>query len=248
MFRPGDSKSDWTKERGRAGEVLCDEEEQCSASVHEYLDTCFPAGQPEPEKPGSDPGPDKGPGPEPPSQQLQSSAIPPLSSQTHFLCTWTLSQALVLGGRQGVQSASSPEKTPPKHTQSPPPLSSSTPELFSPATPSPGGSAELFSHTCPTRAEEGGVVLQATTDGVLFSQESSTTHGSPMKSPTCKRARVSEDLRTEEPECTTNAGVQSPTTTLDRCDRAGLRYSVLVVVVHPCHLKEVKVSPEGSVI
>lgn len=200
------------------------EKDQCSASVHEYLDTCFPAAQSEPEKTE----------PEPPhcSKYQSSPTVPPLSVQTQYLTTWTLSQALLLRGRCGIQSATSPEKTLPPQT--PPSVSSSTPELFSPVTPSPGASAELFSQPCPTqRAEEGGVIVEATADGVLCSQEaeqqdSTTAQHSPSKSPDLKKARISEN--------------QGPTTLLIRCDKRGVRYSVLVAVVHPCHLKEVKVS------
>ncbi|XP_070772567.1 shieldin complex subunit 2 [Enoplosus armatus] len=205
--------------------------------------------QSEPEKPE----------PEPPhcSQHQSSSAAPPLSAQAQYLTSWTLSQALILRGRHGVQSATCAEKTPPpqtppKHAQTPPSVSSSTPELFSPVTPSPGASAELFSQPCPTqRAEEGGVVIEATTDGVLCSQEakqleSMTTQDSPSKSPDFKKARISENLRTEAsvvPSDSTAAstGLRGPTTLLIRCDKRGVRYSVLVAVVHPCHLKEVKV-------
>uniref|UniRef100_A0A3B5BAV5 Shieldin complex subunit 2 n=1 Tax=Stegastes partitus TaxID=144197 RepID=A0A3B5BAV5_9TELE len=181
-----------------------------------------------------------------PAAGESSPAVPPLSAHAHYLTTWTLSQALILRGRHDVQSASSPEKTPPKHSSTPPSISSSTPELFSPATPSPGASAELFSHPCPTpRVEEGGVVLEATTDGVLCSQEDATAHDSPIKSPSSKRARVSED---EAPDSTitTTRGLQSPTTLLAQCVRAGVRHSVLVAVVHPCHLKEIKVKSGPS--
>uniref|UniRef100_A0A3B4GY37 Shieldin complex subunit 2 n=1 Tax=Pundamilia nyererei TaxID=303518 RepID=A0A3B4GY37_9CICH len=171
----------------------------------------------------------------------QPPAAAPLSSQTHYLTTWTLSQALIL--RRSVQSASSLEKTPPKHTQTPPSVSSSTPELFSPATPSPAASAELFSHPCLTpRVEEGGVVLEATTDGVLCSQESTTNAESPAVSPSSKKARISP----QSPDRGANTRLHSPTTLLARCDRPGVRYSVLVAVVHPCHLKEVKVKSGPS--
>ncbi|XP_070833807.1 shieldin complex subunit 2 [Chaetodon trifascialis] len=223
-------------------------EDQCSSSVHEYLDSCFPAAQPEPEKPE----------PEHPhcSKGWSSPAVPPLSAQTQYLSTWTLSQAVILRGRCSIQSATSPEKTlppqtPPKDAQTPPSASSSTPELFSPVTPSPGASAELFSHPCPTqRVEEGGVVLQVTTDGVLCSQdaeqqESMAAQASPSKSPDFKKARISENVRTEAsvapPDSTASTGLRSPTTLLIQCDKQGVRYSVLVAVVHPCHLKEVKV-------
>ncbi|XP_030603397.1 shieldin complex subunit 2 isoform X2 [Archocentrus centrarchus] len=240
---PTNPKADWTEERkqgqeaetGSLQEDLCTEktfrtsesdagrDDRCSASVHEYLDRCFPAAQLDRKKS------------EPPA------AAPPLSSQTHYLTTWTLSQALIL--RDSIQSAYSPQKTPPKHTQTPPSISSSTPELFSPATPSPAPSAELFSHPCPTpRAEEGGVVLQATTDGVLCSQVSTIDAASPTKSPDSKKARISA----ESPDRGATTRLQSPTTLLARCDKPGMRYSVLVVVVHPCHLKEVKVKSGPS--
>lgn len=186
------------------------EEDLCSASVREYLDRCFPLAPPEPE----------------PEQQ-------PLSTRTQFLSTWTLSQALILRGRHAVQSALSPDEAPPI----PPSGSSSTPELFSPAASSPGDSMELFSHTCPaSRAEQGGVVVEVTADGVLCSQESDP-QASPASPPCSKKPPPSEESTSAATESSTS------TTRLDRCDQVGRRYSVLVVVVHPCHLKEVQVSP-----
>lgn len=192
----------------------------CLGSLQEYLDFCFPAAQPE--------GPDQClPAPEP----------PPVSTRTHYLSTWTLSQALMLKGRHAVQSADSPEKTPPKPPQTPPTDSSNTPELFSPTTPSPGCSSELFSPQRPTqRVEAGGVVLEVTTDGVLCSQEASPCDP-PAEIPCAKRPLISEDSGVVA------AGLQNRTTPLDRCVRVGACFSVLVVVVHPCHLKEVQVSP-----
>uniref|UniRef100_M3ZD89 Shieldin complex subunit 2 n=1 Tax=Xiphophorus maculatus TaxID=8083 RepID=M3ZD89_XIPMA len=145
--------------------------------------------------------------------------------------TWTLSQALILRGRHAVQSALSPDEAPPI----PPSGSSSTPELFSPAASSPGDSMELFSHTCPaSRAEQGGVVMEVTADGVLCSQESDP-QASPASPPCSKKPRPSEESTSAATESSTS------TTRLDRCDQVGRRYSVLVVVVHPCHLKEVQV-------
>uniref|UniRef100_A0A3Q3W6V1 Uncharacterized protein n=1 Tax=Mola mola TaxID=94237 RepID=A0A3Q3W6V1_MOLML len=126
----------------------------CSASVHDYLDICFPEAQPD-------------------KLEHPQSAVPRLSDQTQYLSTWTLSQALLLRGRGSIHSATSPEKAPPPQTspkdaKTPPSVSSGTPELFSPVTPSLGASAELFSQPCPTpRVEEGGVVIEAITDGVL---------------------------------------------------------------------------------
>lgn len=229
--------SDEAGNRTSGENVAAEDDDQCSASVQEYLDSCFPAAQPGPE-----------PEPEPEPEHL--------SAQTQYLTTWTLSQALILRGRCGIQSTTSPEKTPPpppqtppRHTQTPPSASSSTPELFSPVTLSPGASAELFSEPCLTpRVEEGGVVVEATTDGVLCSQEaerrvSTPAQDSPAKPPDSKRARSSEDQTTEASAATaTAAGLRGPTTLLSRCDKRRVRYSVLVAVVHPSHLKEVRVS------
>ncbi|KAM7386003.1 hypothetical protein PAMP_002030 [Pampus punctatissimus] len=219
----------WTTEtsqgqEGREGQAISDgkfnpeKESQCWASVHEYLDGCFHTTQPEAE---------------PPHRPKQHD----LSIQTQYLTTWTLSQTLILKGRQHVQSASCPEKIPPpqslsSHALTLSTISSSTPELFSPVTQSPGSSTNLFSQPhVPPSAEEGGVVLQATTDGMLCSQ-ATERHDSPSKSPNFKK-----DFRTE----TITAGPRGTPTLLAHCDKVGERYSVLVAVVHPCHLKEVKV-------
>lgn len=220
-----------------------EDEAPCLASVQEYLDGCFPAAPPEQ--------------PQLPRCSQPPSAPPHLSVQTQYLTTWTLSQALVLRGRRSIRSAASPEKTPPpkvldRGAPTSPPASFSSPELFSPVSPSPGASTELFSLRCPTpRAEEGGVLIEATTDGLLSSQGtgedgSATGQASLSKSPVSKKARISENL---EPEVSVKAagssaaaGLQGPTTPLIRCNRRGVRYSVLVAVVHPCHLKEVKAS------
>ncbi|KAM3862872.1 shieldin complex subunit 2 [Diretmus argenteus] len=327
-----------------------DHDDLCSASIHEYLDSCFPAAQPEPE-PEVEPAPGR--------------SKPSMSVQTQYLTTWTLSQALILRGRHGVQSGPSPEKTPPpqtppNHTRAPLSISSSTPELFSPATPTQSprttllGSMELFNEPfLSQKMEEGGVVLEATPDGMLCSQggehqelggielsESKltppsqisqtsqtaqtiqtsqtsrtsetfqtaqtsrtsetfqtaqtsrtsetfqttqtprtsetfqttqtsrtsetfqtaqtsrtsetfqtaqtvqTSQTSPSKSPDHKRARTSET--SPAPPGRASVGLQGPTTLLVRCDKPGVRYSVLVAVVHPCHLKEIQVKSGAS--
>lgn len=101
--------------------------------------------------------------------------------------------------------------------------------------------------------EEGGVVIKVTSDGVLCSQEaeSTTAQISPSKSPDFKKARISENLGTEASvtpsDSTTAVGLQGPTTLLIQCNRRGMRYSVLVAVVHPCYLKEVKVSGDDAI-
>ncbi|KAM8859070.1 shieldin complex subunit 2 isoform 2-T3 [Spinachia spinachia] len=207
---------------------------QCSASVLEYLNSCFPPAQPEPLKP------------EPPlrSQQWSLPDVAPLSSRTQYLTTWTLSQALILRGSSAVHSTTSPEKPPPaqpppKEPQTPPSVSSGTPELF--------GLAELLGQPRPTlsKVEEGGVVVEATMDGVLCSQEaeqqeSRSPRGSPPQPPGVKKARLLENIRAKEPN-NPPAGLQGPTTLLVQCDKQGFQLSVLVAVIHPCHLKEVKV-------
>ncbi|XP_062256320.1 shieldin complex subunit 2 isoform X3 [Platichthys flesus] len=202
----------------RDDESDLEKEDGCSASVLEYLDVCFPAAQPDPP---------------------HRCTPQPVCTSTQYLSTWTLSQALILRGRRSTQSASSPApQTPPQHAQMPASVSSSTPELFSPEPSSPGASAELCSQICSSpKVEEGGVVLQVTADGLLCSQDAV----SPVTSPTVKKARLSEDTGTEAASSRTTAGHQGPTTPLVRCHRPGVRYSVLVAVVHPCHLKEVKV-------
>ncbi|KAF0027905.1 hypothetical protein F2P81_020646 [Scophthalmus maximus] len=225
-------------ERLTSPEPEPEEEERCSALVHEYLDGCFPAAQPEPE-----PEP---PEPEPPyrSRHQPSAAVPPLCTQTQYLTTWTLSQALILRGRRSTKSTSSPDKAPPpQRDQTPPSACCSTLELFSPLPPSP---AELL--CSGPSAEEGGVVLQSTADGLLCSQEaeSSTALDPPAKSPDLKKARLSEGSRSEAPSDRTAAGLRRPTTSLVHCHNPGVRYSVLVAVVHPCHLKEIKVKSGPS--
>ncbi|XP_074531361.1 shieldin complex subunit 2 [Halichoeres trimaculatus] len=221
---------------------------QCLASVHEYLEGCFPAAPTEPQNPELQKPEQLG------SKHQSLSTVPSLSTHAQFLSTWTLSQALILRSRHcSIQSASSPVKapcpqTPPKDTQTPPSSSSSTPELFSPVTSTPGASVELFSQPSPSlRAEEGGVVVEVTKEGVLCSQEAEqqVSRTSPLRSPEVKKARVSENLPPEASvalsENTTVAGLRGPTTPLIGCSRQGSPYSVLVAVVHPCHLKEVKV-------
>lgn len=113
-------------------------------------------------------------------------------------------------------------------------MSSSTPELFSPLSLSPlASSLELFSAPCWTEGgvvvEECGVVVEVTPDGVLMSQNAER-RDSPSKSPDKKRARISETPKS-----------RGGPTLLNECALQGGRYSVLVAVVHPSHLKEIKV-------
>ncbi|XP_041645000.1 shieldin complex subunit 2 isoform X2 [Cheilinus undulatus] len=228
---------------------------ESSESVHEYLANCFPAAESDSEGPQS---------------SRRSSANPPLSSHSHFLSTWTLSQALVLRGRHNIQAAS-PLKAQPPQT----PSSSSTPELFSPQSSTPGGSLDLFSQlSWSLKAQEGGVVIEVTTEGILCSQELAQHESS--SPPKAKKARVSGEVRVgpsdtktkaEPTTSTESATTARSTTTAERttmaetmtstepkghhtllscCERGVGPYSVLVAVVHPCHIKEVKVKAGPS--
>lgn len=94
------------------------------------------------------------------------------------------------------------------------------------------------------------MVIEDTSDGVVCSQEvqeqeSTPGHASPSTSPRCKTARISAQLRTEAPlrpmESPATARLWGPTTLLTRCSQQGVQYLVLVAVVHPSHLKEIKV-------
>uniref|UniRef100_A0A8C8I0L5 RHD domain-containing protein n=1 Tax=Oncorhynchus tshawytscha TaxID=74940 RepID=A0A8C8I0L5_ONCTS len=254
-------------------QTLVNDEDMCSESVKEYLDSCFPSGQP-------DPGPESAPE----RAGIQSDPAPAqsVSVETEYLSAWTVSQALILRGRLGGQPETSPVKTrlpqtPPKSTPS---TFTSSPELYSPATPTQSprergqggtqqGSMELFYEPLLSqRQEEGGVILEATADGVLCSQgnpmgnkEVGVVSKSPLPSPRSpvntspappapKRSKVSPTIdRTDQSsDQTTGKGcvTSQAHTTLARCGTQGVRYSILVAVVHPCHLKEIRVRSGAS--
>ncbi|XP_054654965.1 shieldin complex subunit 2 isoform X2 [Dunckerocampus dactyliophorus] len=210
------SRTEQTTERSERHKPRSDEQDQRAVSVQEYLDSCFPAAQ------------------------LEQTREPQPITTTQYLATWTLSQALIL---RSSQSASSPSQSPQKHPQTSPEDSSNTPELFSPSARwSPGGSGEPL--CLEQRAEQGGVVLEATSHGVLCSQEDSSLPSSPGH----KRARLADDVGTEVSASDGNgaAGFRGSTTLLVQCAQAAVRYQVLVVVVHPCQVKEVKVKSGPS--
>lgn len=254
-------------------QAVGNDEDLCSESVKEYLDSCFPARQP-------DPGPESAPE----RAGIQSDPAPAqsVSVETEYLSAWTVSQALLLRGRLGGQPETSPVKT--RHPQTPPKSTPSTftssPELYSPDTPTQShrergqgwtqqGSMELFYEPLLSqRQEEGGVILEATADGVLCSQgnpmgnkEVRVVSKSPLPSPRSpvntssappapKRSKVSPTIdRTDRsPDQTTGKGcvTSQAHTTLARCGTQGVRYSILVAVVHPCHLKEIRVRSGAS--
>ncbi|XP_049592690.1 shieldin complex subunit 2 [Syngnathus scovelli] len=106
-------------------------------------------------------------------------------------------------------------------------------ELLSAARRSPEGSGETVG--LAQRAERGSVVLETTSYGVLCSQQA----GRPASSPASKRARLGEAIDGRG----ANPFPASPTL-LCQCAEAKARYRVLVAVVHPCQLKEIKVKCE----
>lgn len=225
-----DPRADWARDHSGSDGLS----PEASASACEYLDSSFP----EEHQPAA----------------AAKSGLPRLSEQTQYLSTWTLSQALMLRARRGSQSAASPEKTlqsqtVPTDAQKPSAASSSTPELFSPVPLSMEASGELFTQPfLSPGAEQGAVVIQATPDGVLCSQEAVQAPLLSRQSPDCKKARMAEKVEGEVSEAPTGdrsvAASRRPTTLLVRCGSEGVAYTVLVAVVHPCHLKEVKVSGE----
>ncbi|XP_061546766.1 shieldin complex subunit 2, partial [Phycodurus eques] len=96
------------------------------------------------------------------------------------------------------------------------------------------------------QVEQGGVVLEATAHGVLCSQEADDH----ISWPGSKRARLCEavgcdadgpDADTGDVGGTGEDRCRSSTTLLVQCTEATTRYRVLVAVVHPCQLKEIKV-------
>ncbi|TWW78540.1 Protein FAM35A [Takifugu flavidus] len=229
-------RADWTTEGSGPHHLSChlEDEGPSSDSVFEYLDSCFPTDQAD--------------------HQTGSKAnlgVSHLTEQTQYLSTWTLSQALILRGRHGMHSAASSEKalqiqTPSTDVPAPSSVSSSTPELFSPVPLSMEASAELFSQPSLTlRAERGGVVIEATPDGVLCSQDAVQAPLTSRQSPESKRARILDTVMGEAPEAPSDnrnvAELRCPTTLLNQCNRKTAPYTVLVAVVHPCHLKEVKI-------
>lgn len=229
-----DLRPDWTTEDSGSDHVTrrLEDKGPSSDSVCDYLDSCFPTDRAE-DRTGS----------------KATLGVSHLTEQTQYLSTWTLSQALILRSRRKLQSAASPEKTlpiqtPSKDAPAPSSVSSSTPELFSPVPLSVEASGELFSQPSLTlRAERGGVVIEATPDGVLCSQEAVQAPLNSRQSPDCKKARILDTLMDKAPEANKNAAaLRCPTTLLIQCNREVSPYTVLVAVVYPCHLKEVKVS------
>ncbi|XP_016352892.1 protein FAM35A-like, partial [Sinocyclocheilus anshuiensis] len=131
-------------------------------------------------------------------------------------------------------------------------------------------SGEWHNESLSQRQQERGVILEVTPDGILCSQgnamaekpvdheevglniDSPTTFEQTSPSPTTsKRMKLSQSVSktketTEQRARTTAAPLCGPSTLLARCKTHGVRYAILVAVVHPCHLKEVKVKTGAS--
>ncbi|KAK1791846.1 hypothetical protein P4O66_013827, partial [Electrophorus voltai] len=237
----------------------------CPGAVSEYLDGCFNP-------------PPSGPQPEFVNSCLKPSSA--MSVETEYLSIWTRSQGLLLRSRVILQpetdSLRTPgsSQTPPKQTPS---VSLGSPELYSPEV-SPGnrglggtlqGSAEFFCGTLSQKHQEGGVILESTPNGILWSQASPPGHteipkgkkesepidGSPDTSievsPTpgsSKQAKLSP-VKAKSQQGTAQrrtVPLYGPTTLLSRCKSHGVSYSILVAVVHPWHLKEITAKSGAS--
>lgn len=96
------------------------------------------------------------------------------------------------------------------------------------------------------------MVLEDTSEGLLCSQGSSATAGHTpcgAASPQCKRRRPLEEEEEQDEEgegLPAAVGSWGPTTVLTCCSQQGPLYTVLVAVVHPSHLKEVKVGESNN--
>ncbi|MBN3321908.1 NFKB2 factor, partial [Atractosteus spatula] len=195
-------------------------QESPPAAIREYLDSCFPAFSQGPEA---------------------ERAVPGLSLETEYLSVWTVSQAVLLKGQMGAEvgvKGSQGDKPGCASEHTTETGSGSSLELYSPWSDvnpgvqgTPRGSVELFD-TLSEQQEEGGVVIEARSGGLLCSQGTSFA----------KRNRDLDQEASEQtaPHSRSRAGSLT-TTLLSRCVDRGKRYRVLVGVLYPCHLKEIKV-------
>ncbi|TRY90553.1 hypothetical protein DNTS_002671 [Danionella cerebrum] len=222
-----------------------EEQELCPISVSEYLDRCFSS---------------------PTKQNKDERPISPVSTETEYLSTWTKSQVLFsrvprspASGLLDHSSFCSPQ-TPFKPTSS---ASVGSPELYSPAV-SPdergyGGTLQSSgewhdSHS--QRQQERGLILEITSDGILCSQVSAVDdqedfrhHQSSPSATFSKMIKISHTVtkeKSEQRKTTIVAPLHGSTTLLARCKTHGIRYAILVAVVHPCHLKEIQVKTGPS--
>ncbi|CAK6979800.1 shieldin complex subunit 2%2C partial [Scomber scombrus] len=95
----------------------------------------------------------------------------------------------------------------------------------------------------PLRVQEGGVVMETTTEGTPGSPAPTT---GPLAQPTGPRAPPTGPRAPTNGPLAPTTRPQGAPTLLAHCEGGG-RYSVLVAVVHPCYLKEVQVKA-GSLV
>lgn len=223
-------------------------EEDCMSPglVTEYLDSCFPSHQADP-------------------SSISEPSLA-MSANTEYLTAWTKAQGLLLKhgmvreqGSGSVSTFESPQ-TPLKLTPS---VSLGSPELCTPEI-SPGDrglggtlQGSLY-ESLSQRLQEGGVILLRTPDGLLCAQDSAAEpedyelqFGSPNKSleaspipSTSKRAKISSITARRQQE--NMLLLHGPTTLLSRCINHRVNYSILVAVVHPCHVKEIRTKSGSS--
>ncbi|KAI7805184.1 putative protein FAM35A [Triplophysa rosa] len=255
------TNEDKSKSQGSPSKGQCiEEEELCPVSVAEYLDNCFSSSQTD-----VNPGQSND---ERSSVSMETEFMSTWTKSQALLLQGRAASSYTLGFPGDLYSP----HTPPKQTPS---TSLSSPELYSPAT-SPeemglGGtlqsSVEWHYDSLSQMHQGGGVIMEITPDGILCSQGTNVGHAekpvdhqeigfnadsdaqiSPSPTPS-KRIKLSSTVaKTKVTEQSTINAVRlcGPTTLLVRCKTHGVRYAILVAVVHPCHLKEVKVKTGAS--
>ncbi|KAF5895742.1 protein FAM35A isoform X1 [Clarias magur] len=248
----GDDVTPSISQSSLANKALSEENDTRPGLVSEYLDSCFPSQQAD--------------------LSSDSEQSPALSANTEYLTTWTKTHGLLLKPGVGTEHGSGsvcPFGSPQTPTRSTPSVSLGSPELYSPEV-SPGdrglggtlqGSVEIY-ESLSQRLHEGGVILLRTPDGLLCSQASAMEQedyefhfGSPNKpieaSPT---PSTSKQIKLSSATAQRQQGtgqknmlrLQGPTTLLSRCISHGVSYSILVAVVHPCHVKEISMKSGAS--
>lgn len=236
-----------------------EEEKLCPVSLAEYLDTCFSSPQT-----GANPGQSND---ERSSVSMETEYLSTWTKSQALLLQGRAACSHIC--TLGIPGHFYSPYTPPKQTPS---ASLSSPELYSPTT-SPeerglGGtlqsSADRHYESLSQIHQEGGVIMEITPDGILCSQGTnvghiekpvdheeielnvdSVTQTSPSPTPS-KRIKLSSTVATEQSTTNNAATLCGPTTLLVRCKTHGVRYAILVAVVHPYHLKEVKVKTGAS--
>ncbi|XP_052006456.1 uncharacterized protein LOC127660363 [Xyrauchen texanus] len=243
-----------------------EEEELCPLSVTEYLDgyycpqTCLVVGQSKDERPQS-------------PLSMETEYLSTWTKSQILLLQGRLNCSPTLGFHGDFGSPHTPRKQTSSASISSPELYS---PVTSPEERGLGGtlhsSLEWHNDSQIQRLQSRGVILEITADGILCSQGnaiahsekpvdneeiglnivSSTTIAQTSPSPsTSKRIKLSQTVDktkevTEERTRTNAVPLSGPTTLLAKCKTQGVRYAILVAVVHPCQLKEIKVKTGAS--